>query len=331
MYSSKDGLFSDFHMVHYGSFAIGGAGLVFLEATGVELEGRLSPYCASIHDDSQIPSIKRIADFAHATGSVLGIQLAHSGRKGSVPAMFSGRYPTLVNTEDSWEPIGPSPIAYDDGWAIPHEMTKEDIDKTIQSYVQATIRAEKASIQVVEIHAAHGYLLTNFLSPITNKRTDEYGGSFENRIRLLLEIVQAVRVVWNKPLFVRVSATEYMEGGWNVKDTMDLAKKLEELGVDVLDLSSGGNNPKAEVDPFTGYQVPYAEEAKKTSGIKTMAVGLITTGKQAEEIVAQGKADFVAIGRQFLRDPNFPINAARELGFDSTRIIQYGYVTKARK
>jgi 2,4-dienoyl-CoA reductase-like NADH-dependent reductase (Old Yellow Enzyme family) len=325
MYSAKDGFVGDFHLAHLGSLAMGGAGLVFMEATGVSLDGRISPYCPTLHDDAQIPSIKRIADFVHANGSVMGIQLGHAGRKASTPAPFAGRAPSLINTPDSWIPLGPSPIPYADNWATPHEMTKEDIGKLIKDFVSATIRADKAGVNVIELHGAHGYLITNFLSPISNKRTDEYGGSFENRIRLLVEIVQAVRTVWNKPLFVRVSATEHVEGGWESKDTIELAKKLVELGVDVLDCSTGGNNPGARNNPFACYQVPYAEEAKKETGIKTMAVGMITTGKQAEEIVSQGKADFVAVGRQHLRDHAFTLTAARELNFDPTYIPQYAW------
>lgn len=334
MYSAKDGNVGDFHLVHLGSFALGGAGLVFMEATGVTLQGRISPFCPSIHHDDQIPAIKRIADFVHANGAAFGIQLAHSGRKGSCPAPFQGRGSYIDVASGGWEVIGPSPIPYNSDHATPREMTLDDIKQLIQDFVDATIRSDKAGIDVIEIHAAHGYLVNQFLSPTSNHRTDEYGGSIENRCRLLFEIVTAVRKVWpaGKPIFVRASCEEWVDDGWNMQDTVWLAKKLKELDVDILDCSSGGNNPAQKIlGLFQGYQVPYAAEAKKESGIGTLALGLITEPKEAESILQEGSADLIGIGRQHLRNPFWALQAAQELSSQPAQWIpQYAWAVNLK-
>ena len=328
-YSAKDGNITDFHLVHLGGFALGGASLVFMEATGVCLAGRISPYCPTLHADSQIAALKRVADFVHANHALFGVQLAHSGRKGSTPPPFGGRAPTQVGTPDSWQPVGPSPIAFGEGWAVPHELTKEEISELVSQFVSSAKRASAAGVDVIEIHGAHGYLVNNFLSPISNHRADEYGGSFENRTRFLKEIVEAVRPVWHGPLFVRLSCNEWVDGGWNMDDTVKLAHLLKELGVDVVDCSSGGNAAHAKMGPIiatgAGYQVPFARQVKHDTGIMSMAVGLITEGKQAEDIIASGDADFVAVGRQHLREPAFTLHAAKDLQQDPTYPPQYAW------
>jgi 2,4-dienoyl-CoA reductase-like NADH-dependent reductase (Old Yellow Enzyme family) len=332
MYSADRGYIGDFHLAHLSQFALGGAGLIFMEATGVTLEGRISAFCPSLHEDGQIAPIKRIVDVVHATGAKFGMQLGHAGRKASSPPPFAGRGPTIVGTPDSWTPVGPSPIAYAPDWAVPHELTQDEIAAIVQAFVDSVLRARQAGVDVIEIHGAHGYLISNFLSPLSNQRTDEYGGSFENRIRVLTEIVKAVRAVWTGPLFVRVSATEHVEGGWNIEDTVNLAKVLKTLEVDVLDCSSGGNIATAVIHGAPGYQVPYAAAVRKETGLMTMAVGIITEGVQAEEILQSGSADLVAIGRQFLRESSFPLRAARELNVDPTYIPQYSWaINKAAK
>lgn len=317
MYSAEEGYVGDFHLAHLGSFAMGVAGLVIMEATSVTLDGRISPYCPTLHEDAQVAPIQRIAKFIHAQGAKFGIQLAHAGRKASSPPPFHGRSSNLTPSPLSWTPVAPSPIAFGPDWAIPKELSKSDILDLIQSFIDSTLRAERAGIDVIEIHAAHGYLMSNFLSPLSNHREDEYGGSFENRIRFLVQVVNAIRPIWSKPLFVRISADEYAEGGWNSNDTVELAKILKDLGVDVLDCSSGGNIHGAlsgvSITSHPGYQVPYADEVKKKTGLMTMAVGLITEPALAEDILQKGAADLIAIGRQHLRNPSFTLTAANAL------------------
>lgn len=323
MYSARGGYVTDYHLIHYGKLAMGGAGLIMVEATGVRLDGRISSFCLSLHEDGQIEGLKRIVDYCHAQGSVIGIQLAHAGRKGSTPPAF-GRGPTITEGPDAWPVIGASPIPFAPDWAVPKELTIEEIHDLQTAWVAATLRAEMAGFDVLEIHSAHGYLFHSFLSPHSNKRTDQYGGSFENRARFLVETVEKIRAIWSKPLFVRVSATDYLDqGGWEVDDTVQLAKVLKELGVDVMDISSGGNAGGVFMDSKPGYQVPFAERVKKESGIITNAVGLIIDAKHAEQILQEGKADLIGVGRQHLREDNFTINAARQLGLQPNLIPQY--------
>lgn len=302
---------------------MGGAGLIFVEATGVRLDGRISSFCLSLHEDAQIEPMKRIVDYCHSVGSVIGIQLAHAGRKASTPPAFV-RGATITEGPQSWPIIAPSSVPFASDWAVPKEMSVEEIHDLQKSWVEAAIRSDKAGYDVLEIHSAHGYLFHSFLSPHSNKRTDNYGGSFENRARFLVETVEKVRAVWSKPLFVRVSATDFLEeAGWTIEDTVQLAKVLKALGVDAMDISSGGNAGGVFMDVKPGYQVPFAERVKKEAGIITEAVGLITSAKHAEQILQEGHADLIGIGRQSLRDSNFPILAARELGMHPNFIPQY--------
>jgi len=315
-YSSADGFAADWHLVHLGSRAVGGAGLVFTEATAVVPEGRISPQDLGIWKDEHIPMLARITAFIREHGSVAGIQLAHAGRKASTAAPWKGGKPTGVE-HGGWTPIfAPSAIPFDDGYQTPAALDKAGIRSVVSSFAIATRRALDAGFQVIELHAAHGYLINEFLSPLTNTRTDEYGGSFENRTRVLREITEAVRERWPEtlPLFVRISATEWTDGGWDIEQSVALARMLAPLGVDLIDCSSGGNVPKVRVPIGPGYQVPLAEGVRRESGVPTGAVGLITSAHQANEIVRAGKADLVLLAREELRDPYFPLRAAKQLG-----------------
>lgn len=323
-YSSEDGFANDWHLVHLGTRAIGGAGLVFTEATAVTPRGRISPQDLGIWKDEHIEFLKRITDFIHAHGSVAGIQLAHAGRKASTDVPWRGGK-KVEEAAGGWKPAGPSPVAYKEGDYVPHELNKEEIKWLEEAFKQGAVRALKAGFKVVEIHAAHGYLINEFLSPASNFRNDEYGGSFENRIRFLLEIIDAVKEVWPKenPLFVRLSASEWSEIGWTINDSVKLSIILKERGIDLIDCSSGGNvsGVKIKVEPM--YQTPFAEQVKREAGIRTGAVGLITTAQQCEQIIAEGKADMIFLARQLLRDPYFPLHAAKELGTDTKWPDQY--------
>ncbi|HVZ95665.1 MAG TPA: NADH:flavin oxidoreductase/NADH oxidase [Chitinophagaceae bacterium] len=323
-YSSMDGFANDWHLVHLGSRAVGGAGLVLTEATAVSPEGRITPDDLGIWKDEHIGFLKRIATFIEGHGAIPGIQLAHAGRKASHSSPWKGNA-VLKSNEGAWQTSAPSAIAYKDGDPLPKQMDKQDIRKLIGDFESAAIRSLQAGFRILEIHAAHGYLINEFLSPLTNIRTDEYGGSFENRIRILIEIVDAVRKTIGEslPLFVRISAVEWVAGGWSVEDSVQLAKILKTKGVDVIDCSSGGNlhHQKIELKPM--YQVPFAEKVKKEAGVLTGAVGLITTSHQAEEILESGKADLIILARQFLREPYFPLHAARELKVDVPWPVQY--------
>lgn len=327
MYSAnRDGTASDYHFVHYGKMAMGGPGLMFIEAAGVMAEGRLTTNCCSIHTDDHIPGYKRIVDYAHAHGTAIAMQLAHSGRKGSTPPPFTGRAPTITSGPDSWQVVGPSAIPYEDDWATPKELTIDEMKAIQEKWVDAAKRCDAAGFDVIEIHAAHGYLFHNFLSPVSNTRTDEYGGNFDNRIRYLIETVEKVRAVWTKPLFVRLSATDYLEsGGWTVDDTVEVSRRLKDVGADVIDVSSGGNKGAVFMDIGPGYQVPFAERVKKEAGILTEAVGLITNAVQAEQILQEGKADLIGVARQMLRDPSFPLTAAIDLGLKPHDIPQLNW------
>lgn len=330
-YSSIDGFSNDWHLVHLGSRAAGGAGLVMMEATAVLPEGRISPSDMGLWKDDHIAGLRRITDFIHERGAVAGIQLAHAGRKASVAVPWEGGR-QLTPEQGGWQTVGPSPIPFVEGNRPPEPLTADGINKIISAFRDSAKRALSAGFKVIEIHAAHGYLLYEFLSPLTNLRTDEYGGSFENRIRLLCSVVDSVRTVWpeENPLFVRISSSEWTEGGWNIDDSVKLATVLKGKGVDLIDCSSGGNIFHAKVPVGPGYQVPFSEAIRKT-GIFTGAVGMITNAQQAESILLEDKADIILMGRHLLRDPYFPYHAAVELGDEFPWPNQYLRVREIRK
>jgi 2,4-dienoyl-CoA reductase-like NADH-dependent reductase (Old Yellow Enzyme family) len=323
-YSSIDGFANDWHMVHLGSRAVGGAGLVMTEAAAISPEGRITYDDLGIWKDEHIPFLKHINNFIESQDSIPGIQLAHAGRKASHHSPWKGSK-FLSTTEGAWTTLAPSNIPYKEGEPLPKEMTEDDIQKVINDFSTSTERAFKAGFKVIEIHAAHGYLLNEFLSPLSNTRGDKYGGSFENRTRLLIEVVEATRKSWddNFPLFVRISVTDWVDGGWSVDDSVELAKILKQKGVDLIDCSSGGNSSLQKIPVGPLYQVPFAETIKKNSGILTAAVGLITTAEQSENIIEEKKADLVVLARQLLRDPYFPLHAAKELNADIQWPPQY--------
>jgi 2,4-dienoyl-CoA reductase-like NADH-dependent reductase (Old Yellow Enzyme family) len=317
-YSAIDGVATDWHLVHLGRFALGGAALVFVEATGVEARGRISPGDMGLWNDDQARALARIAEFLKANGAAAGIQLAHAGRKGSTRRPWDGG--TRLTEEDgakgepAWETLGPSAIAFANTYDTPKAMSTADMGEVIVAFREATRRAYDAGFDVVEVHAAHGYLLHEFLSPLSNHRTDGYGGSREARMRFPLEVIESVRAVWpaDMPLFVRVSSVDYIDGGLTIEDTIAFAKACKALGVDVIDCSSAGNAP-AQIELFPGYQVPFAQAVRREAGIATMAVGLILDADLAQSIVAEGKADLVALARPALDDPNFAIHASAKL------------------
>jgi 2,4-dienoyl-CoA reductase-like NADH-dependent reductase (Old Yellow Enzyme family) len=323
-YSATDGFAGDYHLAHYGARAIGGMGLLIQEATAVSPEGRITPSDLGLWDDRQIEKLQSIVKLIESFGAVSGIQLAHAGRKASCAIPWHGGKQIGLN-DGGWESVAPSPVPFNDDDRIPLSLDAEGIKKVVADFRSATRRAKQAGYKLLEIHAAHGYLIHQFLSPLANKREDEYGGSFENRTRLILEIVDAVKSEWPEklPLFVRLSATDYIEGGWNPDETIELAKILKSMDVDLIDSSSGGTVPYAKVPFGPGYQVPFAEKIKKETGIMTAAVGLITEARQAEEIIERGQADIVLLGRQALSDPNFALHAAKELGVDIEWPDQY--------
>ncbi len=307
MYSSENGVANDFHLLHYGSRAQGGTGLIIVEATGVVPEGRITNKCMGIWNDEQAKALSKIVKIVHENSdSKIGIQLAHAGRKAST---WNGKQ---ISLEEGWETVAPSPIPYEESERIPHELTVEEIKDLVQYFKEAAARAINAGFDLIEIHAAHGYLIHQFLSPLSNTRTDEYGGNFENRIRFLLEIVEAVNELLdeNHPLFVRISGTEYAANGWNIKDSVELAKILKEKSVDLIDVSSGGNIHGAKITLFDGYQVPLAAAVKKDAEIATGAVGLIKTAKQAEEILQNEQADLIFVAREILRNPYLPVRGS---------------------
>ena len=323
-YSSVDGFANDWHLVHLGTRAVGGAGLVFTEAAAVSPEGRITLDDLGIWKDEHIDFLKRITGFIKQNDAVPGIQLAHAGRKASHVSPWKGRNP-LKENEGAWQTLGPSEIAFKEGEPLPKEMTTEEIHLLIKDFGSATQRAVKAGFEVFEIHAAHGYLLNEFLSPLSNNRNDEYGGSFENRIRLLLEIIKEMRNEMKNelPLFVRISATDWVDGGWDENDSVALAKILKEHEVDVIDCSTGGNSHEQKIPVAPLYQVPFSEKIKKEASILTAAVGIITTAQEAEKILEEQKADLIIMARQLLRDPYFPLHAAKELGADLKWPLQY--------
>ena len=313
-YSATDGFANDWHLVHLGSRASGGAGLIIQEATSVSPEGRISPQDLGLWKDEQIEKLKQINQFIISQNSIPGIQLAHAGRKASAASPWNGGRKVVIEN-GGWNTVAPSALAYHENESAPIALDKTGIQKVIEDFKSATKRAVEAGYQVVEIHGAHGYLLHQFMSPLSNLRTDEYGGSFENRIRLTLEVVAAVQSEWleNLPLFVRISATDWADGGWNIEESIQLSKILKEKGVDLIDVSSGGAVSHQQIPLGPNYQVPFAESIKKETGILTAAVGLITDAKQAEEIISSGKADLVLFARESLRNPNLGLSFAHDL------------------
>jgi 2,4-dienoyl-CoA reductase-like NADH-dependent reductase (Old Yellow Enzyme family) len=314
-YSSTDGFATDWHFVHLGSRAVGGAALVFTEATAVTAEGRISPQDLGIYDDRHVEGLSRIVGFMKAQGAVTGIQLAHAGRKGSTPRPWEPGHEVAI-AEGGWEPVGPTDQPFAADYPVPRALSEPEIAGVVAAFRTAAERALAAGFEVAEIHAAHGYLIHEFLSPLVNTRSDGYGGSYDGRVRLCLEVAEAVRSVWPErlPLFARLSCTDWKEGGWDVEQTVELARRLRERGIDVIDCSSGGAVPDAKIPLAPGYQVPFAERIRREAGIATGAVGLITGAAQADAILRDGRADCVLLAREFLRDPYWPLRAARELG-----------------
>ncbi|HEX6967021.1 MAG TPA: NADH:flavin oxidoreductase/NADH oxidase [Gemmatimonadaceae bacterium] len=315
-YSSIDGFASDWHLVHLGSRAVGGAGLVIAEATAVTAEGRISPGDLGIWSDAHIEPLARCTRFIAEQGSVPGIQLAHAGRKASTAEPWKGDGP-LTPEEGGWRPIvAPSAIPFDAKYPVPEALDAGGIALVVAAFASAARRALEAGFQVIELHAAHGYLLHEFLSPLSNTRTDAYGGSFENRTRIVRDVIAAVREVWPErlPLLIRISATDWVEGGWDIEQSVELARTIAPLGVDLIDCSTGGNVPHVRIPVGPGYQVQFAERIRRETNVCTGAVGLITQPVQAEEILRDGKADLILLARQMLRDPYWPLHAAKALG-----------------
>ena len=324
-YSSHDGYANDWHFVHLGSRAVGGAGLVLTEATAVLPEGRISPQDLGIWADEHIEMLSRIVSFIHEQGTVAGMQLAHAGRKASTYRPWEGAG-AISESEGGWKKVvAPSAVAFADNYPMPHALTTDGIQEVIAAFVAAARRACQAGFRVLEIHAAHGYLIHEFLSPFSNRREDDYGGSFENRTRLCREIVTGVRSSWPKelPLFLRISATDWIEGGWDVDESVNLARQLKPIGVDLVDCSSGGNVPHANIPAGPGYQTAFANRIRREAEIMTGAVGMITSPVQAEHIIRTEQADAVIMAREFLRDPYWPLRAARELDQPIAWPVQY--------
>ncbi|WP_396219322.1 NADH:flavin oxidoreductase/NADH oxidase [Gemmatimonas sp.] len=325
-YSSEDGFATDWHLVHLGAFATGGAGLVLTEAAAVTPEGRISPHDLGIWDDAHIPMLRHITAFCRAQGAVMGIQLAHAGRKASTRRPWEQPAGAVPLAEGGWDNVmAPSAVPFAPTYPLPQELSLDGIAQVIASFRAAANRALAAGFQVVELHAAHGYLLHEFLSPLANARTDRYGGSFENRTRLLLEVTDAVRAVWpdELPLIVRISATDWADGGWTVDESVQLASLLKARGVDLIDCSSGGLAAHQQIAIGPGYQVPFAHRIRAETGVPTAAVGLITDAAQAEQVVADGSADVVLLARELLRNPRWPLMAAHALGASITWPPQY--------
>ena len=332
-YCAVDGLADDWHLVHLGSRAVGGAGLVIVEASGVAPEGRITAGDMGIWGDQHIEPLARIARFVERMGSVAGIQLAHAGRKASCAPPFHGGAPLMTPEAGGWQVVAPSAIPFDEGHPIPRALDAAGIDGVVAAFTAAARRALAAGFRVIEIHSAHGYLLHEFLSPLSNHRSDEYGGSLENRMRLLLRVTKAIRAVMpdELPLFVRISATDWVEGGWDLAQSVELAKALKPLGVDLIDASSGALVPHARIPVGKNYQVPFASEIRRQAGIATGAVGMITEAEQANEIITGGCADLILIGREFLREPYWALQAEQALNAEPTWPIQYGYAVKRHR
>jgi len=323
-YSARDGIASDWHFVHYCSRAVGGAALMIVEATAVTPEGRISPGDLGLWNDAQIEPLARIAQFAGVQGCNLAVQLAHAGRKASVGLGWQTQS-TLARDNGGWLPVAPSPIAFGEGYAVPGELDQSGIDQVIAHFAASARRALEAGVKVVEIHAAHGYLLHQFLSPLSNCRADSYGGSFDNRTRLVREVVAAVRAEWpeNLPLLIRLSATDWIDGGWTTDETVELCRILKTSGVDLVDVSSAGLLPTAKIPVGPGFQTEFAERIRHEADIPTAAVGLITSPAQADHIVRSGQADLVLLGREILRNPYWPLSAAQALGQPTDWPMQY--------
>ena len=323
-YSCEDGFATDWHLVHLGSRAAGGAGLVIVEATAVEARGRISPNDMGLWKDEQIAPLAKAAAFIKTQGCVPGIQIAHAGRKASTAAPWLGGK-VVSDSDGGWLPAAPSPVPFREGDTAPHELSLAEITDLVAAFAATAGRARIAGFEVLEIHGAHGYLLHEFLSPLANQRTDEYGGSYDNRIRLMLEVVKAVRQIWPEslPLFLRISATDWAEGGWTIDDSVELARRVKPLGVDLVDCSSGAMVPWARIPVAPGFQVPFAAQIRREAGILTGAVGLITEPAQADTIVRTEQADLVLLARELLRDPYWPIRAAKALGVDGPVPSQY--------
>lgn len=314
---NRDGLPDDWHLVNLGQHATGGFGLVMTEATAVVPEGRITPEDVGIWSDEHVAPWRRIADFVRGQGAVAAMQLAHAGRKASTFSPFGAGTDSVPESDGGWETVAPSALAYE-GYAVPRELTTAEVADLPQAFADAAVRADRAGFDVVEIHAAHGYLLHQFVSPLSNQRTDQYGGSFENRTRIIIEVADAVRAVWpeDKPLFVRLSATDWAADGWDVEQTARLAGVLADHGVDLVDVSSGGLVEHQDITVEPGYQVPFAHEVRAVGGLPVSAVGLITDPAQAEEILTDGAADAVMLARGAIREPGWPLRAAHELGVD---------------
>jgi 2,4-dienoyl-CoA reductase-like NADH-dependent reductase (Old Yellow Enzyme family) len=314
-YSSEDGFANDWHLVHLGSRAVGGAALVFTEATAVTAEGRISSADLGIWKDEHVPNLARIAHFIASQGAVPGMQLAHAGRKASTQVPWVGTQ-AIAPADGGWQPVGPSPLPFRETDPAPRELAIPEIKRIVEAFAAAARRALAAGFRVLEIHAAHGYLLHEFLSPLANQRTDDYGGAFDHRIRLTLEVARAVRgsLPDRVPLFIRISAQDWAPGGWSLADSVELSRRLKPLGVDLVDCSSGGAVPWAKIETGPGYQVAFAETIRREAGVLTGAVGMITEPAQANEIIARGQADLVLLAREFLRHPYWPLHAARTLG-----------------
>ena len=323
-YSSRDGLPTDWHLVHLGSRAVGGAALVMVEATAVSPEGRISPFDSGIWTDEHAQRFEPITRFIRRQNAIPAIQLAHAGRKASTDVPWQGGRP-LGEDAHGWQPIAPSAIPFDDGDPVPREMSAGDIDAVADQFVSAARRSLAAGFQVAEVHMAHGYLLHEFLSPLSNRRSDRYGGSLENRMRLPLEVVRAVRNAWPQelPLFVRISSTDWVEGGWDLEQSIELCKQLKTIGVDLIDCSSGALVPDAKIPAGPGFQTPFAAAIRQAADIATGAVGLITSPQQAEQIVATSQADVVLLAREMLRDPYWPLHAAKALKAEAAWPVQY--------
>jgi 2,4-dienoyl-CoA reductase-like NADH-dependent reductase (Old Yellow Enzyme family) len=331
-YSADDGLANDWHLVHLGSRAAGGVGLVMVEATAVTAEGRISPGDMGIWGEQHIEPLARIARFVQSQGAIPGIQLAHAGRKASCDVPWRGGAPLKTPEVGGWTPVAPSPIPFNEGDPPPKELDNAGIAAVVSAFEDAVRRALAAGFQVIEIHAAHGYLLHEFLSPLSNHRTDQYGGSLENRMRLLLRVGERVRLLVPAalPVFVRISATDWVEGGWDAAQSVVLARRLKELGIDLIDVSSGALTPKARIPVGKGYQVPFARQIRDEACIMTGAVGLIIEPRHANEIITGGDADLVFLARELLREPYWALKAQAELGEEPSWPIQYGYAVKRR-
>lgn len=323
-YSATDGMPNEWHRVHYGTRAVGGAGLVMMEAAGVTPEGRITPFDLGLWSDAQIAAFEPIVSFAKSQGARVGIQLAHGGRKASTDAPWNGGKQLAVGA-GGWRPLAPSALPFLEEDCVPREMSRADIDGVVELFAAAAKRALTAGFEVIEAHMAHGYLLHEFLSPHTNRRTDEYGGDFENRVRLPLRIAQTIRGLWpgKLPMFVRISATDWVDGGWDLQQSVEFARRLKSIGADLIDVSSGGLIHNAKIPVAPGFQAPFAAAIRKETGIFTSTVGVITEAEQAEQLLVQGQADAVCLGRELLRNPYWPLAAAKKLGVEISWPNQY--------